>query len=31
MVKKREYISWFLDEIPILKDEGIIQDDTASA
>ena len=31
MAKKREYISWFLDEIPILKDKGIIQDDTASA
>ena len=31
MAKKREYISWFLDEIPILKDKGIIQDDIASA
>lgn len=30
MAKKKEYINWFLDEIPILKDKGIIQDDTSS-
>ena len=22
MAKKKEYINWFLDEIPILKDKG---------
>ena len=31
MVNKKEFINWFLDEIPVLKEKGIIQDDTAAA